>query len=148
MAELTDDVTRRIQDSFSRQPAMRTIGAVLDAVGAGSVEIVVPYDLKLTQQHGFLHGGIVAAVLDSACGYAALSTMTPDAGILTIEFKVNLLAPAEGDRFRFVGTVVKPGRTITVSDGAAFALRDGAEKKIATMTATLMAIHGRANIRD
>ncbi|TCD13515.1 PaaI family thioesterase [Oricola cellulosilytica] len=127
---------------------MRTIGAVLDAVGAGSVEIVVPYDLKLTQQHGFLHGGIVAAVLDSACGYAALSTMTPDAGILTIEFKVNLLAPAEGDRFRFVGTVVKPGRTITVSDGAAFALRDGAEKKIATMTATLMAIHGRANIRD
>ena len=139
---------RRVRDSFSRQPAMETFGASLGEVRDGHVEITMPYDEKLTQQHGFLHGGVISAVLDSACGYAAMSTMPPDCGILTVEFKVNLLAPGKGDTFRFVGEVIKPGRTIIVVDGTAHAVSGGETKRIATMTATLMVIHGRDDVRD
>ena len=138
---------QRTRDSFALQPAMQTIGATLTEVREGFVEIVLPQDVRLTQQHGFLHGGIVSTALDSACGYAALTTMPPDAGILTIEFKVNLLAPAKGERFRFEGNVIKPGRTITVVDGTAYAISDGNTKRIATMTATMMAVHGREDMK-
>ena len=142
------DPWQRIRDSFARQPAMQTLGAEIGVVAEGLAEIVLPFDIKLTQQHGFLHGGIVGAVLDSACGYAALTMIPEDAGILTIEYKLNLLAPAKGDHFRFEGRVTKPGRTITVSDGAAYAIDAGEEKRIATMTATMMAIHGRDDVKD
>jgi uncharacterized protein (TIGR00369 family) len=138
---------RRTRDSFARQPAMETFGATLETVREGHAEIHLPYDPRLTQQHGFLHGGVVSAALDSACGFAALTTMPPDAGILTIEFKINLLAPAKGERFRFEGNVVKPGRTITVVDGTAYAAAGGNEKRIATMTATMMAIHDRDDVK-
>jgi uncharacterized protein (TIGR00369 family) len=104
---------------------------------------------ELTQQHGFLHAGMLATALDSACGYAAFSLMPSEAAVLTIEFKINLLAPARGPRFRFDGQVVKPGRTISVVDGRAFELDAGGNdpKLIATMSATVMTVTGRGGIR-
>ncbi|HEY0822831.1 MAG TPA: PaaI family thioesterase [Ramlibacter sp.] len=137
----------RVRASFGRQQAMHTIGATLAEVAAGRVVIELPWQQALTQQHGFLHAGMVATALDSACGYAASSLMPADAGVLTIEYKINLLAPAQGQRFRMEGVVVKPGRTITVTEGRAYAVDGGREKLIATMGATLMAITGRENIK-
>jgi uncharacterized protein (TIGR00369 family) len=137
----------RVRASFGRQGAMATVGAELVAVEPGAVVIELPWAAGLTQQHGFLHAGIVAAALDSACGYAGSSLMAADAGVLTIEYKVNLLAPAQGQRFRMIGQVIKPGRTITVSEGRAWAIDGGREKLIATMTATLMTITGRDDVR-
>ncbi|HYF43815.1 MAG TPA: PaaI family thioesterase, partial [Ramlibacter sp.] len=102
----------------------------------------------LTQQHGFLHAGMVATALDSACGYAGFTLMPAEAGVLTIEYKINLLAPARGERFRMAGTVVKPGRTVTVTEGRAYALENGREKLIATVGATLMTILGRDDVKN
>jgi uncharacterized protein (TIGR00369 family) len=136
----------RVRASFGRQGAMATIGAQLVSVEPGTVTIELAWAQGLTQQHGFLHAGIVAAALDSACGYAGSSLMAADAGVLTIEYKINLLAPAQGQRFRMTGQVVKPGRTISVSEGRAFAIDNGQEKLIATMTATLMTVTGRDGI--
>ena len=137
----------RVRASFARQGAMGTIGASLASVEAGRVTIELPWQQGLTQQHGFLHAGIVATALDSACGYAGSTLMPADAGILTIEYKINLLAPAQGERFRMEGLVVKPGRTITVAEGRAYAWHQGREKLVATMSATLMTITGRAGIQ-
>jgi len=131
---------QRVRDSFAQQTAMRTLGAALADVAPGRVVIDMAWGAHLTQQNGFLHGGIVGTALDSACGYAALTLMAADVEVLTIEYKVNFLAPAQGDRFRFVGTVVKPGRTITVSEGQAFTVAPDGEKRVATMTCTLMAV--------
>jgi uncharacterized protein (TIGR00369 family) len=138
----------RVRTSFARQSAMQTIGASLAAVEPGRVVIELPWAKQLTQQHGFLHAGMVATALDSACGYAGFSLMPADAAVLTIEFKINLLAPAQGERFRMEGLVIKPGRTVTVAEGRAFAIgADGSEKLIATMGATLMAVVGRDGIQ-
>lgn len=137
----------RVRASFGQQGAMHTIGATLAEVAPGRVVIELPWQQGLTQQHGFLHAGIVAAALDSACGYAASTLMPHDAGVLTIEYKINLLAPAQGTRFRMEGVVVKPGRTISVSEGRAYAIADGREKLIATMGATLMTVTGRDHIK-
>jgi len=137
----------RIRASFARQGAMETIGATLASVEPGAVVIELPWSPGLTQQHGFLHAGMVATALDSACGYAGSSLMPADAGVLTIEYKINLLAPAKGQRFRMAGEVLKPGRTITVAEGRAYAIDQGQEKLIATMHCTLMAITGREGIR-
>ena len=137
----------RVRASFARQGAMGTIGASLVEVEPGRVTIELPWQQGLTQQHGFLHAGMVATALDSACGYAGSTLMPAEAGILTIEYKINLLAPARGERFRMEGVVVKPGRTITVAEGRAWALHQGGEKLIATMAATLMTITGRAGIQ-
>ena len=136
----------RVRGSFARQGAMATIGAELVSIEPGLVRLELPWAAALTQQHGFLHAGIVATALDSACGYAASSLMPADAGVLTIEYKVNLLAPAQGQRFRMFGEVVKPGRTISVTEGRAYAIDGGREKLIATMTATLMTVTGRDGI--
>lgn len=126
---------------------MTTLGATLVSVHPGRVEIALPWSQPLTQQHGFLHAGMVATALDSACGYAGFSLMPVEAAVLTIEFKINLLAPAQGESFRMVGTVIKPGRTVTVCEGHAYAIDGGKEKLIATMGCTLMAVIGRDNIR-
>ena len=141
------DFDARVRQSFARQAAMRTLGATLSVVKAGQVEITLPWAEPLTQQHGFLHAGMVATALDSACGYAGFSLMAADAAVLTIEFKINLLAPAQGQSFRMVGTVVKPGRTVTVCEGHAWAIDGGREKLVATMGCTLMAVVGRDNIQ-
>lgn len=138
----------RVRASFERQAAMKTLGASLASVGPGSAVIELPWAQALTQQHGFLHAGMVATALDSACGYAAFSLMPSEAAVLTIEYKINLMAPARGQRFRMEGAVIKPGRTVTVAEGKAYALEDGREKLIATMTATLMAVIGRAGIEN
>jgi uncharacterized protein (TIGR00369 family) len=140
------DYAQRVRASFDRQGAMATIGAQLVAVEPGRVTIELPWTQELTQQHGFLHAGIVATALDSACGYAGSSLMPADAGVLTIEYKINLLAPARGQRFRMTASVIKPGRTISVSEGRAFAIDNGQERLIATMTATLMTVTGRDGI--
>ncbi len=140
------DFRARIASSFARQTAMATLGITLERVEAGEVELAMPYSAALTQQHGFIHAGIMATALDSACGYAGFSLMPAEAAVLTIEFKTNLLAPAKGERFTFLGRVVKPGRTVTVCEARAFAHDGGGAKLVATMTATLMAIIGRKGV--
>jgi uncharacterized protein (TIGR00369 family) len=141
------DYAQRVRASFDRQDAMRTIGAALSSVEPGRAVIELPWAQALTQQHGFLHAGMVATALDSACGYAGFSLMPADAAVLTIEYKINLLAPAKGQRFRMEGLVIKPGRTVTVAEGKAYAIDGGSEKLIATMACTLMAVFGRDNIK-
>lgn len=138
----------RVRASFSMQGAMITIGASLADIAPGRVVVELPWAAGLSQQHGFLHAGMVATALDSACGYAGFTLMPTDAGVLTIEFKINLLAPAKGQRFRMVGQVIKAGRTITVTEGRAYAINDGREKLIATMGATLMTITGRDDVKN
>lgn len=137
---------QRVRASFERQGAMKTLGATLAEVQPGRVVIELDWAAHLTQQHGFLHAGMVATALDSACGYAGFTLMADDAAVLTIEFKTNLLAPARGQRFRMVGQVIKPGRTITVCEGQAYAIDGGREKLVATMGCTLMAVVGRDGI--
>lgn len=138
---------QRVEDSFALQGVMQTLGAKMEKLEPGAVDIGLAWDRSLTQQHGFLHAGVVSTALDSACGYAAFSLMPEDAAVLTIEFKINLLAPAKGERFRMEGRVLKPGRTITVCEGRAYALQDQKETLIATMNCTLMTVMGRTDIR-
>ena len=141
------DFEARVRASFARQSAMGTIGAQMVRAEPGEVEVQLPWAAHLTQQHGFLHGGIVGAALDSACGYAGSTLMPADVGVLSIEYKINFVAPARGQRFRMVGTVVKPGRTISVVEGRAYAVDEGREKLVATMSTTLMAISGREDVK-
>lgn len=136
----------RVKASFARQHVMKTLGIDIADLRAGEIELRMPYRPAYTQQHGFIHAGIIATALDSACGYAAFSLMPADAAVLTVEFKTNLVAPAKGDYFLFRARVVKPGRTITVCDGQAFAVEADKEKLVATMTGTLMALFDRADI--
>jgi len=137
----------RVRQSFDRQSAMRTLGAAIESVEPGRVVVAMLHREELTQQHGFIHAGMLAAALDSACGYAAFSLMPADAAVLTIEFKINLLAPARGPRFRFDARVTKPGRTISVVDGRALQYAAGGEEQvIATMTATVMTVSGRDGV--
>lgn len=140
------DSLQRVRDSFALQGAMSTLGAQLTHLAPGAVDISFDWAPGLTQQHGFIHAGMLSAALDSACGYAGFSLMPEDAGVLTIEFKINLLAPAKGQRFRCEGRVLKPGRTIVLAEGRAFAIDGGQEKLCATMHCTLMAVQGRPGI--
>lgn len=137
------DYEARVRASFARQALMATMGARLESVAPGEVVIALPFDVRLTQQHGYLHAGAVAAVVDSACGYAALTMMEPGAAVLSIEFKINMLAPAAGDGFRATGRVVRGGRTITVCAGELVAERGGEATVVAVMQATMMAVRGR-----
>src|SRR5271166_782635 len=111
----------RVRDSFVRQKVMKTLNVSIDKVLPGEVVFLMPFAPDFTQQHGFLHAGTVATVLDSACGYAAFTLMSPEAAVMTVEFKANFLAPAKGERFRFEGKVLKAGRQISVCDAHAFA---------------------------
>ena len=139
---------QRVRDSFGRQAVMATLGAAIEAVEPGRVVLTMRHRPELTQQHGFLHAGIVSTALDSACGYAAFSLMPADAAVLTIEFKVNLLAPARGPDFRFEAEVTKAGRTISVVDGSAWQTdANGEPQRVATMTATVMTVRGRAGLK-
>lgn len=139
---------QRVRASFGRQRVMETIGATLSRIAPGEVEITLPFRDDLTQQHGFLHAGIVTTIVDSACGYAALSLMPAGVGVLTIEYKVNLLAPASGSHLIARGRVTRPGRTITVCAGDVYAYESGREQLVATMLATMMTIRERASITD
>ena len=137
----------RVEGSFDRQTVMRTLGIELTDLAPGRIVLTMPFRAEYCQQHGFVHAGIVTTALDSACGYAAFSLMPPDAAVLTVEFKTNLLAPAQGERFTFHAEVVKPGRTLTVCEARAYAESRGSEKLIATMTGTLMAVFDRPGVQ-
>lgn len=137
------DFADRVRASFARQSIMALIGAKLSRVEAGLVEIALPYRPELCQQHGFFHAGVTSTIADSAGGYAAFSLFPADASVLTTEFKINLLAPADGERLRALGRVIKPGRTLTVCEVEVFALKDGKEKLCAKLLQTLMTLHGR-----
>jgi uncharacterized protein (TIGR00369 family) len=137
------DFDRRVRASFSGQRVMQTIGASLTALSPGRAEITLPFQEELTQQHGFLHAGIIATIGDSACGYAAFTLMPADAGVLSIEYKVNLLAPGRGTTFLAIGKVVRAGRTITFAEAEVW----GDAIRVATLTATIMAIHDRPDVR-
>jgi uncharacterized protein (TIGR00369 family) len=139
---------RRVRASFGRQRFMATLGATLDVVQPGEVHIGFTHRDDLTQQHGYLHAGVLAAVADSACGYAALSLMEPGTGVLSVEFKINMLAPAAGERFLAIGRVARSGRTITVCSGEVRVERDGGSAQVAMMQATMMAVRGREGVED
>jgi len=130
----------RVRDSFARQRVMESIGASLLRVAPGEVDVALPFREDLTQQTGFVHAGIVTTLLDSACGYAAFTLMAADADVLSVEFKVNLLAPAVGERIIARARVVRSGRTLTVCAGDAFAVQDGRERHVSTMMATMMSV--------
>jgi uncharacterized protein (TIGR00369 family) len=141
------DFDSRVRASFARQQVMSTLGIEISRLSPGTIELMMSYAVAYTQQHGFIHAGIIATALDSACGYAAFSLMPANAGVLTVEFKTNLLAPAQGERFVFQAEVVKPGRTLTFCEAKAIALNANAEPRlVATMSATLMAIQDRPGI--
>jgi len=136
---------QRIRDSFVEQTIMATLGAELTRVEPGNIEVRVPFRSDLSQQHGFLHAGVLTTVMDSACGYAALSLMSPEAGVLAIEFKANFLRPAKGNIVAR-GTVLKPGRTINVCRADAFVENEGREILVATMLGSIMTVVGREGI--
>ena len=129
---------QKVRDSFGRQALMATIGAELTSVTPGAVEIRLPFGRHLTQQNDFLHAGIIASILDSACGYAALSVAPERVEVLSVEFKINLLAPAVGEAFIARAQVKRAGKTLTVCTADAFALNQRNEKLVATMVATIM----------
>lgn len=143
----TDDYEDRVRTSLARQNALTLMGAELVHVEPGLVKLQIAHDDRLTEQHGFIHAGITTTLLDSACGYAAFSLMPADAGVLTVELKTSLLAPADGERFVFEGRVVKAGRTISFCEGRAHAVKQGQERLIATMSATMMTVTGRSDVR-
>jgi uncharacterized protein (TIGR00369 family) len=130
----------RVRASFAQQVAMRTLGVKIVKLEPGEVQLWMPYSVSLTQQNGYIHAGIITTALDSACGYAAFSLMSPGAAVLTVEFKTTLIAPAKGERFLFRATVVKPGRTLTFCEGRAFGVTNNEERLIATMSGTLFAV--------
>jgi uncharacterized protein (TIGR00369 family) len=138
----------RVRMSFSKQGLMSTLGASLGGISPGTVEIVIHPSPAISQQHGFVHAGAVSAIADSAAGYAALSLMPEGVGVLTTEFKINLVAPAVGERIIARARVVKSGRTLTLVQTEVFAESQGQEKLIALLTATMMSIEGRQGIDD
>ncbi len=138
----------RIQASFDRQGLMKTLGASILHIEPGAVEIALAPTPAVSQQHGFVHAGAVAAIADSAAGYAALSLMAPGAGVLTTEFKINLVAPAAGERLVARGRVIKAGRTLTLAQTEVVSETAGEEKLVALLTATMMTIEGRDGVAD
>ena len=135
----------RVQASFDRQGMMSTLGVEVTSVEPGKVAMSLRHDDRFTQQHGFLHAGAVASLLDTACGYAAFSVMPSDAAVLTASYTINLLAPAAGERFVITGEVVRAGRTLVICRGEAFA--DGDQRPFAVMQATMTAVYNRPGIR-
>ena len=138
----------RIRASFDKQGLMSTLGASILNIAPGAVDIALLASPPVSQQHGFVHAGAVAAIADTAAGYAALSLMLPGVGVLTTEFKINLVAPAAGERIVARGRVIKAGRTLTLAQTEVFAETAGNEKLVALLTATLMTIEGRDRVAD
>ena len=138
---------QRVRDSFARQAAMTLIGATMTPVEPGRCTIELPVREELTQQHKFVHGGVVGMIADSAGGYAAFTLMPADASVLTVEYKINMLAPARGERLVAVGTVLKPGRTLSIVRADVFAIDGAREVLVAAMQQTLMVMHGVSDER-
>jgi uncharacterized protein (TIGR00369 family) len=133
-----EDFVRAVRTSFDEQGLMRHLGAALGVVEPGHVSISMPFSDSLTQQHSFFHAGALTSVVDSACGYAALTLMPAGTEVLTVEFKVNFLAPASGDYAVAHGRVLRPGRTLSVCQGEVVVVKDGVEKLCALMQATMI----------
>ena len=133
----------RIRRSFAKQHAMALIRATLPVVEAGRTEIHLPHWDGVEQQHGFVHGGVVGMIADSAAGYAAMTVVPATASVLTVEYKMNLVAPADGEQLIARGKVVRPGRTLIVTQGEVFAVKDGTETLCALMQQTIMVMHGK-----
>lgn len=133
----------RIRESFDRQQAMTLIRAKLPVVEHGRTEIHLLHWDGVTQQHGYVHGGVVGMIADSAAGYAAMTTVPAGASVLTVEYKMNLMAPADGEKLVARGQVVRAGRTLVVTQAEVFAVRDGRETQCALMQQTIMVMHGK-----
>jgi uncharacterized protein (TIGR00369 family) len=130
----------RVRSSFEKQGVMKTIGASLAKITPGEVVIEFSHDPSLTQQHGYIHAGVITTVVDSACGYAAYTLMPADSEVLSVEYKVNFMSPARGEKFQGIGKVVRAGRTITVCSGDVVAIEGGKEKVVAIMLATMISV--------
>ena len=137
----------RVRDSFDRQPAMHLIGARMSAIEPGYCEVTLPVSEKVKQQHGFVHGGVTGMIADGAAGYAAYSLMPADSSPLTVEYKINMLNPAQGDTLVARARVIKSGKTLVVTQGDVFAVKDGVEKLCATMQQTLIVMRGVPDTR-
>jgi uncharacterized protein (TIGR00369 family) len=138
---LNPNYQEHIEIGFARQNVMKTIGAQLITIAPGQIEIELPFREDLTQQHGYLHAGIVTIIVDSACGFAAYSLMPENSGVLTVEYKVNFMSPARGEKFIATGRVIKPGRTLTVCAGEVVALDREDRRTIAIMQTTMMRVN-------
>ena len=141
------DFEARVRASFACQGLMTTLGARLSRVDAGFVDIELPIHAGITQQHGFVHAGAVAAIADSACGYAAATLMPADTGVLAVEFKINLMAPAAGDVLIARARVLRAGRTLSVCQADVVSVSSETEKTVALLTATIMTVRDRAEVR-
>ncbi|WP_371323812.1 PaaI family thioesterase [Dechloromonas sp. ZY10] len=142
------DFAQRVRDSFQLQNAMHLIQARLEQVTPGNVTIVLPHWTGVEQQHGFIHGGVVGMIADSAAGYAAMSLVSADASVLTVEYKLNLVAPADGDRLIARGKVVRPGKTLSITQAEVLAERNGQEILCALMQQTIMVMRGKSEKPD
>jgi uncharacterized protein (TIGR00369 family) len=138
----------RVEASFARQQLLVTLGATLERVAPGEVDVRLPFRAALAQQHGFLHAGAITSIVDTACGYAALTLMPAGTAVLSVEFKVSLLAPGQGDSFLARARVLKAGRTLTFCTGEVLASGGGEERLVATMTATMMTVRDRPGLAD
>ena len=136
----TPGIEQRVRESFARQRLMETLGASVVSVGEGTVVLRLPFREDLTQQSGFLHAGAIATLADSACGYAALTRMPAGADVLSVEFKVNMLAPAVGEYIEARGVVLRAGKTIVVTRADVYAITAGTEKLVAAMQGTMMVV--------
>lgn len=142
------DFASRIGESFARQGLMQTLSAHLVSVMPGEVVIGMPFAPAISQQHGFAHAGSIASIVDTACGYAALTLMPADKAVLTSEFKINLLAPAIGTHFEAIGKVLRAGRRVHVVQGEAYAIDGDSRKQVAVMLATMMVIDGDTGLKS
>jgi uncharacterized protein (TIGR00369 family) len=140
------DFARRVAESFARQGLMKHFGAELVLLQPGEVHIRVPFRAELTQQHNYFHAGVTGAIADSACGYAAYTLMPADSSVLTVEYKMNLLAPADGDELIARARVVRSGKTLKICSADVFARRNGDENHCATMLSTVMCMAGKSDM--
>lgn len=141
------DYGARARDSFAKQSAMRSMGVRVDDVAPGEMWLSLPFNADFTQQHGFMHAGVITSVLDTAAGFAALTLMPEDAGVLTAEMKTSLLSPAKGQLFTIHGRVLKPGRSLIFTEAVAKAIDGEQEKEIARLTATMFVVQGRDDVK-
>ena len=139
------DYAARVRASFDRQRVMTWIGAALTHLAPGQCEITLPRKPELTQQHGYVHGGIIGTIGDTAAGYAGYTLMPHDASVLTVEYKMNILAPGDGERLIARGEVIRAGRSLVVARADVFAVKAGKETLCATLLQTLMTMHGKAD---
>jgi uncharacterized protein (TIGR00369 family) len=140
MEVIVSEIEQRIAASFSAQGFMSTLGAELVSVSPGEVRIALTPQPELTQQHGYLHAGVVTSIMDNACGYAALTLAPAGREVLTVELKVNFMRPASADRFIAIGKVIKSGKTLTVCQGEVIGERGGQQETVAIMQATMISV--------